>query len=76
MVSGLRCCEKIVMLSAWERIWVSGGVGLLCIHRLKMLSERTNPCGTPIMRSLVVDGVSFCNVCAYHPVRQCASHLL
>ena len=46
-MSGLKCCEKIVMSSAYGSTSVFGCVGMsrLCINRLKNVGETTNSCG-------------------------------
>ena len=35
---------------------LSGGVGMSCMYRLKSVGLRTEPCGTPFGKFLVMDG--------------------
>ena len=50
-VSNLRCCEKIVMSSAYDSMCTSGcaGRGMSCMYRLNSVGERTEPWGTPFV---------------------------
>ena len=42
--------------SAYEEIYMLfGGVGMSCINRLKSVGLRTEPCGTPLGKLLILD---------------------
>ena len=57
-VSCFGCCAKIVISSAYVMTCVLGcvGTGMSCVNRLKSVGERTEPCGTPILKFFVRDG--------------------
>ena len=45
-------------------VWEDG----MCMYRLKKVGERTDTCGTPFMRCLVMDGEVMCIAYACLPV--------
>lgn len=47
-----------------------------CINRLKSVGERTEPCGTPLGKLRVCEGLPLYVVCACRPERKLASHFL
>ena len=58
-VSGVGCYESIVMSSAYTNMCVleSFGNGNSCMNRSKMVSERTDSCGSPLLKRLMVGDV-------------------
>lgn len=50
------CIDMIVRLSAYEEMYMLlGGVGMSCMNRLKSVGLRTEPCGTPFGKFLILD---------------------
>ena len=45
------------------------GVGISCRNKLKSVGERTEPCGTPSLKSRVLDDLSLKLTCAILPDR-------
>ena len=57
-------------------VFVSEGIGMSCMKRLKSVGESTEPCGTPFVKCLVVEGFPLNSVNACLPERKFASHFL
>ena len=50
------CMDMIDKSSAYEEMYMcSGGDGISCMYRLKSVGLKTEPCGTPFGKFLMMD---------------------
>ena len=50
------CIDMIVRSSAYDEMYMPfGGGGMSCMYRLKSVGLRTEPCGTPLGKFLILD---------------------
>ena len=50
------CIDMIDRSSAHEEMYIlSGGSGMSCMYKLKSVGLRTEPCGTPLGKFLILD---------------------
>ena len=52
----LVCVDVMVMSSAWAMTWTGAlGGGMSAVYMLNSVSERTPPCGTPVLNGRCED---------------------
>ena len=75
---GLGCSKKMVMLSVFEIMCVSGfvGRGSLCANRLKRVGKSTDHCGSSLRKRLLEDVVPLWTRKSCLLMKKLDSHLL